>query len=168
MLVPGPGEHGARVVLTDFGIALSEEQSSIRLTRTGELVGTPAVHGPRAGRSRPVGPATDVYAFGLLLYEMLSGATPFVAGATPLGRPCCAGGARRRGRCASWPRSRTAWADAIHRCLERIRRGGFRARARALAALGGIALRWPPPPFGADRQDGRASRAAATGRCTSR
>ncbi len=137
MLVPGPGDSGARVVLTDFGIALSEEQASIRLTRSGELLGTPQYMAPEQGDPGPVGPATDVYAFGLLLYEMLSGATPFVAGATPLETVL------RRRREAPRPLREVApdvaprWAAAIHRCLERDRVRRFARAPELIAALGG-------------------------------
>lgn len=65
--------------ITDFGLAkLLEVQSDE--TRSGLLLGTPAYMAPEQaeGRLREVGPATDVYALGVILYELLTEKNPFV------------------------------------------------------------------------------------------
>ncbi|MFG1928471.1 protein kinase [Cryptosporangium sp. NPDC048952] len=62
------------VKVTDFGIAKLFEGSSIT---TGTLVGTPAYAAPEQIVGSRVGPATDVYAVGGLVYHMLTGRTPF-------------------------------------------------------------------------------------------
>ncbi|GAA0231997.1 serine/threonine-protein kinase [Cryptosporangium japonicum] len=62
------------VKVTDFGIAKLFEGSSIT---TGTLVGTPAYAAPEQILGSRVGPATDVYAVGGLVYHMLTGRTPF-------------------------------------------------------------------------------------------
>jgi tetratricopeptide (TPR) repeat protein/predicted Ser/Thr protein kinase len=65
------------VWLTDFGLAkiIGGED----LTRTGAVVGTPHSMSPEQvrGRSRETGPATDVWALGVMLYEILCGRRPF-------------------------------------------------------------------------------------------
>jgi WD40 repeat protein/serine/threonine protein kinase len=78
-------EAGANWVpkITDFGLAklLDGDGAS---TRTGVVLGTPWYMAPEqaAGRSDDIGPATDVYALGVILYELLAGRPPF-EGATP-------------------------------------------------------------------------------------
>ncbi len=69
--------------VTDFGLAkLSEDDGD--LTISGEPIGSPPYMAPEqaAGRLRDLGPATDVYALGATLYEVLTGRTPF-RGETP-------------------------------------------------------------------------------------
>ncbi|WP_263731539.1 serine/threonine-protein kinase [Cellulomonas sp. SG140] len=61
--------------LADFGIARLEDGT--RLTATGQLVGTAAYLSPEQVRGGSVGPATDVYALGLVLIEALSGQLVF-------------------------------------------------------------------------------------------
>jgi serine/threonine protein kinase len=78
MLLPPPtGRFAERAVIADFGLALSEEQSDMRLTESDELVGTPEYMAPEQAEPGPATPATDIYALGLILYEMLSKRRPF-------------------------------------------------------------------------------------------
>jgi WD40 repeat protein len=64
--------------ITDFGLA-QPTQGGMTLTQTGFLVGTPGYMAPeQAGGERLlVGPATDIYALGVMLYQLLTGQLPF-------------------------------------------------------------------------------------------
>ena len=68
------------VKILDFGIARVENLSDARLTLTGSLVGTPAYMSPEQVRGHRVDFRSDLFAFGLLIYEMTSGSNPFEAG----------------------------------------------------------------------------------------
>jgi WD40 repeat protein len=70
--------------ITDFGLAKLLD-GDVGQTRSGAVLGTPPYMAPEqaAGKSRDIGPATDVYALGAILYETLTGRPPF-QGETPL------------------------------------------------------------------------------------
>jgi serine/threonine protein kinase len=70
-------------VLTDFGIAKQQDASATRLTQTGMLVGTPTYMSPEQINALEVDGRSDLYALGVLFYELLTGAPPF-AGDTPI------------------------------------------------------------------------------------
>jgi serine/threonine protein kinase len=71
-------------MITDFGLA-KQLHSNKAQTQSGAILGTPSYMAPEqaAGHSRLIGPASDVYALGAILYECLTGRPPFRA-ETPL------------------------------------------------------------------------------------
>lgn len=73
-----PGEHGDRVRVVDFGLAfIAGDEVAGRVTVEGVVTGTPSYASPEQARGREVGPPTDVYSLGCLLFEMLCGQLPF-------------------------------------------------------------------------------------------
>jgi hypothetical protein len=76
ILVDGAGEPR----ILDFGLSMDLETPG-DLTRPGHFFGTPAYMSPEQadGRVRDVGPRSDVYALGVILYETLAGQVPFAA-----------------------------------------------------------------------------------------
>ncbi|HZV03144.1 MAG TPA: protein kinase [Planctomycetota bacterium] len=71
-------DEGGNVRLVDFGLAL-DQQRVTRITETGELLGTPLTFAPEQldGKAETVGAAADIYATAALLYELLTGHSPF-------------------------------------------------------------------------------------------
>lgn len=115
MLVPGAG-GATRVVVTDFGIA--RRLAAPALTEEGAWLGTPAYIAPEQLAGEPVGPAADVYAFGVLLFELATGRLPFE------GSSALEVATQRLNRPAPLATSVSsdvppAWSDAIARCLVR-------------------------------------------------
>lgn len=72
--------HGSRYVkLLDFGLAkkTSSPRGSAAQTRTDSVVGTPYYMAPEQARALPVSPQTDLYALGVMAFELLTGKLPF-------------------------------------------------------------------------------------------
>jgi serine/threonine-protein kinase len=75
-------DEAGRVYLADFGIGRMLESTS-GLTGTGMIVGTPQYMAPEQATTSKVGPSADIYALGIVAYELLTGRVPFSAD-TPL------------------------------------------------------------------------------------
>ncbi len=74
VMIDGSG----RAYITDFGVARSLTEAG--LTHTGAVVGTPDYLSPEQARGEKVGPPSDFYALGVMLFECLAGELPFAGG----------------------------------------------------------------------------------------
>jgi predicted Ser/Thr protein kinase len=88
---------GTRARISDFGLARAAADASelertseddglllaSPLTRTGALIGTPAYMAPELLRGEPATPASDQFAFGVVLFEALHGQRPFLGDSVP-------------------------------------------------------------------------------------
>jgi serine/threonine protein kinase/tetratricopeptide (TPR) repeat protein len=127
---------GARAVVTDFGLAHSTDGNSAYTTGGGRMRGTPAYMAPEQVQGGPITPAVDVYALGVVLYEMVTGALPF-DGDDPMTVAL-----RRLSAPPPSPRTIAAdldvrWERVILRCLERDPAQRFARIEDVLLALQG-------------------------------
>jgi serine/threonine-protein kinase len=79
------GEELPRIV--DFGIAIlaaSESFEGVRLTDTGVVIGTPLYMAPEQAKCEPIDHRVDLFALGVMTYEMVSGRVPFDGNATEI------------------------------------------------------------------------------------
>src|SRR6185295_6066217 len=122
MLIDG-GSQPLRVVVTDFGLAHRMEErgaaDSTAITATGDLVGTPDYMAPEQVEGKALTPAADIYALGVVLYEMMTCRRPFTAD-TPLGSALqrISGPPPKTPRQLN-PRVPIVWDRVIMRCLWR-------------------------------------------------
>ncbi len=86
MLVPTPqAPEGLRAVITDFGLARTvsrgedHDGGATPLTGENHLVGTIDYMSPEQLNGDPLGPATDLYSLGVVMFEMVTGSKPFTA-----------------------------------------------------------------------------------------
>ncbi|MDX1583992.1 MAG: serine/threonine-protein kinase, partial [Thermoanaerobaculia bacterium] len=138
---------GLRAVVTDFGIATSQTSGSeddSHLTRTGEMLGTPAYMAPEQLEGEETSPATDVYAVGLLVYEMVTGRRPFT------GRSSFSVANRRLEGPPTSPRRHVPeldarWERVILHCLERDPADRFQHPREIVEALEDESVRVQAP-----------------------
>ncbi len=127
------------VKLLDFGIAkqLDSEDKSVDQTLTGLRLMTPAYAAPEQIRGGPLGVYTDVYALGVILYELLAGRPPFdFSGTSPTEAAAIITDRQPERPSAFAKRSegKTAWADLDVLCLTAMHKDPER-RYRSIEAL---------------------------------
>jgi len=139
MLVPAPGPgKGVRPVITDFGLARHVERhgGAVSISDTGVIVGTPAYMAPEQVQGQELTPAADLYALGVVMYEMTTGLRPFDGGSA------MSIAVRRLTEAPVRPRRHVvdldpAWESAILRCLERDPADRFGSAGDVVKALSG-------------------------------
>ena len=153
-------DHEGRVKLLDFGIAkLLAEELGEDQTRTGQLLMTPGYAAPEQLQGAPVTTATDVYALGVVLYELLAGGRAYeVAGLTPtqLERTVCVDTpARPSSTVRDSRRRRHVAGDLDNICLKALAKEPERRYATAgqlgediRLHLSGLPVRARPATFG--------------------
>ncbi|MEP6994984.1 MAG: protein kinase, partial [Acidobacteriota bacterium] len=154
LLVGDPAEPGGmRAVVTDFGLAYgsaAESAGDPSLTASGFVAGTPFYMAPEQVAGGEVTPAVDLYALGVVMYEMVTGTRPFT-GATPLSIAVRRLKEEPPAPITHVPGLDPTWNAAILRCLQRGPEDRFasandlvralRGEAVALSAIGALAVR---------------------------
>jgi hypothetical protein len=139
-----------RCAVSDFGIATlmrtSDDDEEMRITRAGMAVGSPAYMSPEQLLTEPATPASDVYAMGLLGYELLTGRGPFDA-TTPSAMIAAHLRDTPRPLHDLRPEAPPALAALLERCLAKdaAARPSADDVARALIPGAPDPLEWPPP-----------------------
>jgi tetratricopeptide (TPR) repeat protein/tRNA A-37 threonylcarbamoyl transferase component Bud32 len=132
------GRGGLRAVVTDFGLARLEAGEASPhtpdLTVQAGVVGTPAYLAPEQVEGKEITSAVDVYALGVVLYEMATGVVPFT------GETAISVAIRRLREPPPSPRVHVAdldprWESAILKCLEKEPAGRFATAPEAIQAL---------------------------------
>jgi serine/threonine-protein kinase len=83
------GEHGDQARVLDFGIAIlkdERDEPTSRLTTDGLVVGTPHYMAPEQAMNEPIDHRIDLFALGVMIYEMLAGKLPFDGGPAEVAR----------------------------------------------------------------------------------
>jgi predicted Ser/Thr protein kinase len=160
------------VRLMDFGIAKSQDRDATSGTGTGQILGTPEYMSPEQARAQPIDARADVYALGIVVYELFTGQVPF-RGQTPVATlfmhvqdaPPLEGGAAARlpavlvpvlrKALAKEPAERYASAEALARALEAAREG--RAEEDPPIELDRPTVATGLHPVGATRKSGHGS-----------
>jgi len=141
-----PGADGERAVITDFGLAVVGPRTvgdEPTATLSGLVLGTPAYMAPEQIEGKRSTAATDVYALGIILFEMVTGARPF-PGANPI-----SAAVRRLTEPAPSARRLTPelaleWDSTIARCLERRPARRFASAEEVVESLAGRPVRGRP------------------------
>lgn len=138
ILVPSEHEEtGFRTVVTDFGLARFEREGDTGTTKAGHVVGTPEYMAPEQLEGGNVTASADIYAFGMVLFEMVTGQLPF-QGSSPLVTAL-----QRLREDPSSPRLYVPdlepnWESTILRCLRREAGERFRTAEDVVNSLQGI------------------------------
>ncbi|MGH9717950.1 MAG: protein kinase domain-containing protein [Candidatus Acidiferrales bacterium] len=66
-----------QIYVSDFGLAKSFAEGAVGMTQTGAFLGTPRYMSPEQAEGKPTDDRSDLYAYGLILYEMATGDIPF-------------------------------------------------------------------------------------------
>ncbi len=133
MLIP-QGDGPPRAVVTDFGLAGAHDERAQPQDESGLTMGTPAYMAPEQVEGGDVTPASDIYALGVVLYEMVTATVPFMA------LTAAATANMRLYNDPPSPRQRVPdldprWEAVILRCLERRKEQRFPTAGDAAAAL---------------------------------
>ncbi len=145
LVQPEHSPGGVRAVITDFGLAHGLVPSGLSLTGSQEMVGTPAYMAPEQLNGGAITPATDIYALGVVMFEMLTGAVPFNAD-NPLSTAL-----KRLSEPAPSPRVHVpsvdpGWESGILRCLEREPSERFARTDELIKVLKGDEVMLPKRP----------------------
>jgi tetratricopeptide (TPR) repeat protein len=124
IMLDGAGDQ-VRVCVMDFGLAHTYLTDGLTLTALG-VAGTPAYMAPELFRGEPPSKATDVYAFGIVVYEMLTGQLPHISSGNRL----------QTGKDAPFDALPAEWKKFIRGCIDPDPSRRFQTIPEAVSPLG--------------------------------
>ena len=151
------------VKVLDFGLAVDLRLAERNITTPGTLIGTVAYMAPEQTDGRAASPATDVFALGVLLYELVTGALPF-AGSTAVETLLAISGGRFADPRAFVPDLPAGVVAAIEAALARDPAARPSSPERLAQLARGAAEVAPPPPLTAPPRPRRMSAVTAVTR----
>ena len=137
ILVRSVAGGGVRAVVTDFGLARTDVSPSIEENASAEssgFVGTPDYMAPEQVLGEPLTAAADIYAFGIVMYEIVTGRRPF-HGDTPLARATLRISQPPPSPRQFVPNLDLRWEAVILKCLARMPSARFVSASAAVEAL---------------------------------
>ena len=139
VLTTGSGLPRTKAVVTDFGLARPEvsEEGLVTLSETGAISGTPAYMAPEQVEGRRLTAAADIYAFGIVLYEMATGRRPF-EGDSPMSIAIKRLTEKPVPPRVHFPALSETWNQTILRCLERDPAARFASATDVAQSLRGV------------------------------
>jgi tRNA A-37 threonylcarbamoyl transferase component Bud32 len=123
-----------RAIVMDFGLARGERRPGQRASSGQVMLGTIEYMAPEQLEGAPITPAVDIYALGIVMFEMLTGKLPF-AGSTPAGAALARLSQKAPLVTTVAPGLQRAWDAVVARCLEREPQRRFRSPSDVMAAL---------------------------------
>lgn len=133
-----------RVKLADFGIAKSPED--VKMTMTGQMMGTPEYSSPEQVIGVPdLTPASDIYSLGVVMYELLTGTSPFKR-ETPVASAIAHVNTRAEPIRKLRPEIPEKLATIVEKCLKKEPTERFRSARELLMALMAVDETDLPPP----------------------
>ncbi len=129
-------DNADRPLLTDFGIALSRNPDSNRITTAGLALGSGGYMAPEQARGEAVDGRADLYSVGVLAYELLTGRLPYLS-PDPLALALM----HAQDPIPRLPPERRHWQAFIDRAMAKSPDNRFRNAQQMLGTLGQIALR---------------------------
>jgi eukaryotic-like serine/threonine-protein kinase len=129
-------KKGSVIKVADFGLAKAHDPNTLKLTNTGQVMGTPVYMSPEQCRNtRTVTEKSDVYSLGIILFEMVAGKPPFEANnAYDIMAMHC-------NDAPKYPRMDPRVKTVIEQCLAKTPKDRYRslyALERDLAAIAGL------------------------------
>jgi serine/threonine protein kinase len=148
VILKADADGQSSAVILDFGLARAlDGEDQVASSSNPTLVGTFGYIAPEQLEGKPHTPASDVYAFGVVLFEMLTGQLPFESGSSPAINALERLQKRAPAPSSVNPSVPSGFDAVVGRCLRRVPEERYQSAAEVLAALDALRDAPPTTPF---------------------